>query len=175
MAAALHSLLSGLFIARVVIKSTGCGHRSRVRGTIWWFPCSGFIWGICPFLSWKWIQATWMGMFESQLRQSQKSPHSLNLTKAFYEQTLGPVFSLSWKSWWRAFTRVSSLSAERWEGIAPPSPLWKAIIWGYEILSYCDHEGACCPGTPGGRWKESEFPWHCGDSWDHPPLDFRIT
>lgn len=58
-----HSLLSGLFIARVVIKSIGCGHRSRVRGTIWWFPCSVCIRGICPFLSWKWTQAIWMGTF----------------------------------------------------------------------------------------------------------------
>jgi len=102
--------------------------------------------------------------------KSEKPSSFRNLTKAFYERTLGPVFSLSWKSWWRELLqRVFSLSAERdmrrnsWN--SPPLPTFgKLSFEDMRFYLIVIMRGACCPGTPGGRWKESEFPltlWRC--------------
>ena len=54
------------------------------------------------------------------------------------------------------------LQRERWEGIAPPPHFWKVIIWGYEILSYCDHEGGLLPRD--SRWQ-MEGVWVSPDIW----------
>ena len=96
--------------------------------------------------------------------KSEKPSSFRNLTKAFYERTLGPVFSLSWKSWWRELLqRVFSLSAERdMRRNSPPPHFWKVIIWGYEILSYCDHEGGLLPRD--SRWQ-MEVVWVSPDIW----------
>lgn len=57
------------------------------------------------------------------------------------------------------------LQREIWEGIAgiaPPPHFWKVIIWGYEILSYCDHEGGLLPRD--SRWQ-MEVVWVSPDIW----------
>lgn len=112
-------------------------------------------------LSWKWTQATWMGMFESQLRQSQKSPHSLEISlKHFMNERLVQSSPCPERVDGGSFYKdcPPCLQRERWEGIAPPS---HEDMRFYLIVIM---RGACCPGTPGGRWKESEFPltlWRC--------------
>lgn len=119
-------------------------------------------------LSWKWTQATWMGMFESQLRQSQKSPHSLEISlKHFMNERLVQSSPCPERVDGGSFYKdcPPCLQRERWEGIAPPPHFWKAIIWGYEILSYCDHEGGpAAQGLQVADGRSLSFPWHCGDA-----------